>query len=119
MIKNIIFDFARTLAELKPEKTILKKYLKNKKIKKSKEQLIRAYDEVDNKTFYSSVKIKTFSQRKNFYKKYNKNLFEKLDLDSKLSYEFYNYFTKINKSWVLYPEVQLVLKKFQKNITFF
>ena len=46
-------------------------------------------------------------------------MFEKLDLDSKLSYEFYNYFTKINKSWVLYPEVQLVLKKISKKYNIF
>ena len=75
MIKNILFDFAETIAELKPTREdILEDFLVQKKIKISKQKIYQVYKYIDISLPYSSVKINNIVDKNNFYLKYNRTL---------------------------------------------
>ena len=125
LVKNVIFDFAGTIADLSPSSaTMLCGYLKEKEGIEIDEQLAtRAYDCVDRSLFYSSVKIHKNEQKGEFYKKYNdlilKNLglFEVVDNSNN---QLFEHFLSIKRHWVLKNDVKetfMALKSSGKSIS--
>jgi FMN phosphatase YigB (HAD superfamily) len=100
--KIIFFDFANTLGFLKPSsENLIYKFLKKKT---SKKKIKKAILELDNNIFYSSIKIKNYNEKKNFYIKYNKNLLFKLKLKKNCTENaklLFYYFQKFKRRWVI------------------
>lgn len=109
MIKTVVFDFADTIARLEPSKEkIMKQYLKERlSITISMEKIAQAYFYLQNFSFYSSVKIVTPEQKKEFYREYNKKIFSTLGILHHVEPfldDFFAYFIECNKHWVIKPE---------------
>ena len=109
MIDTVLFDFVNTLAYLSPSREkILQDFLKTKNIVSvDDQQIIKAFLETDEVKHYSSVNIKNEQERANFYQDYNKFLFDKLKLTC--HNDFYNYYKKTEKEWVLFDDVSETL----------
>ena len=111
MIKNLIYDFAGTLAYLQPSKeSILYYYLKKNNCRLEKKKIIEAYYKIDNDLFFSSIKINNKNKKKLFYKRYNRKLFKLLNLRNlQLSDNYYTYFVNLNKVWKIESRVKKFL----------
>ena len=117
MIKNLIYDFAGTLAYLHPSKeNILYNYLKKNNCRLKKKKIIEAYYKIDNDLFFSSIKINNKNEKKLFYHRYNRKLFKLLNLRNlQLSDNYYAYFVNLNKVWKIEARVKkFLLKKKRK-----
>jgi FMN phosphatase YigB (HAD superfamily) len=117
MIKNLIYDFAGTLAYLQPSKeSILYNYLKKNNCRLEKKKIIEAYYKIDNDLFFSSIKINNKNKKKLFYERYNRKLFKLLNLRNlQLSDNYYTYFVNLNKVWKIESRVKkFLLKKKRK-----
>ncbi|MDQ1339819.1 MAG: hypothetical protein QG567_974 [Campylobacterota bacterium] len=102
MIECVIFDFADTVCELNPSKEkILKDFLNLKNIQIDEKKIKIAYHFLNLELIYSSVKISNQKDKKEFYDRYNEKLFKFLAVDNILSEEFFDYFNKIEKKWIL------------------
>ena len=101
MIKTVVFDFVNTIAFKKPyREDILLEYCSREGIvSMSRSEVQKTYFELDEVMPYSSVNIKTKEQKKNFYKRYNEELFRKIKLNH--SDRFFDFYHSIEKKWVL------------------
>ena len=119
MIKNILFDFAETIAELKPTREdILEDFLVQKKIKISKQKIYQVYKYIDISLPYSSVKINNIVDKNNFYLKYNYQLFTMLGLvhfSEDINKEFLIFFLGIKKHWTVRNDLFELLKELKKD----
>lgn len=105
MIKNIVFDFAETIAELNPSKEqTLFEFLRKKEIDISIEKISEVYRYLDLLFPYSSVKIDSTTDKKDFYFKYNEKLFLLLGSShhsEELHIEFFNFIISQERHWNL------------------
>jgi HAD superfamily hydrolase (TIGR01549 family) len=119
MIKNILLDFAETIAELKPTREdILEDFLVQKKIKISKQKIYQVYKYIDISLPYSSVKINNIVDKNNFYLKYNHQLFTMLGLvhfSEDINKEFLDFFLGIKKHWTIKTDLFELLKELKKD----
>ena len=119
MIKNILLDFAETIAELKPTREdILEDFLVQKKIKISKQKIYQVYKYIDISLPYSSVKINNIVDKNNFYLKYNYQLFTMLGLvhfSEDINKEFLIFFLGIKKHWTVRTDLFELLKELKKD----
>ena len=122
MIKTVVFDFADTIAKLAPSKeTIVQKFIKERlSIDIPLEKIAQTYFYLQNVYFYSSVKITDISRKKEFYRDYNMRVFSNLGvlhlMEDYLD-DFFDYFTKNKKHWIIKPEALEVFNYLQtKNI---
>jgi len=119
MIKNILLDFAETIAELRPTREdILEEFLVQKKIKVPKEKIYQVYKYLDISLPYSSIKIKNIEDKNNFYIKYNYQLFTMLGLvhvTNNINKEFLGFFVQIEKHWVVKKKILNILEELKKD----
>lgn len=113
MKKNILFDFAETIAELKPTKEeVLRDFLVNKDVFFSEKSLYKTYKHLDMALPYSSVTINNSEDKKKFYLKYNNLLFKTLGLThlcENLNKEFFEFFLRTEKHWALKQGIEMML----------
>ena len=110
-VKNVIFDFAGTVADLSPSSgQMLRGFLKEKEgIDVDEKLAARAYDCVDRSLFYSSVKIHKNEQKSEFYKKYNDLILKNLglfDVVDNSKNQLFEHFLSVKRHWVLKDDVK-------------
>ena len=116
MIKTVVFDFADTIAKLVPSKELLvQSFIKEKlNLEIPIKRIEETYFYIQNLYFYSSVQIKDSSSKSKFYQEYNRKIFSNLGvlhLMEPFLDEFFEYFLKNKKHWIL-KEGVLELFKF-------
>jgi len=100
-IDTVLFDFSNTLAFITPRREeILSNFIDDNTT--SKEKILKAYIRTDEDLPYSSIKIKTPSERRLFYEKYNDLLFRRLGASN--GHNFYDYCSGIKREWELYED---------------
>lgn len=122
MIKTVVFDFADTIASLSPSKELLvQTFIKEKiNIEVPLKNIEETYFYIQNLYFYSSVNIIDSATKASFYEEFNKKIFSNLGLFHKLEPfidDFFEYFSKNRKHWVLKKDVKEILDFIQtKNL---
>ncbi len=125
MLLNFIFDFAGTLADLKPlSEEMLYNFLKeNYDLDIDIQKIQRAYECVDRNIFYSSVNVRSYEDKKDFYKFYNDIVLSNLALShivDNSKNQIFEYFISIKRHWVLKKDVKDTFKRLKdknKNIS--
>ena len=110
MVRNVLFDFAGTLADLKPHsETMLCNYAKETYNLDLEESVVKeAFSCMDRQLFYSSVKITDFEDKSKFYKQYNDRILQHLalsDLIDNSDNQLFHYFSSQKRHWVLKEDV--------------
>ena len=105
MIDTVLFDFVNTIAFLEPRREdILCDYVESRTgTKLNKSQVLAGFIRVDERMPYSSVKIRNFQEKKDFYNNYNDELFRELNLEE--SSGFCDYYYSVKKGWVLDSQI--------------
>lgn len=119
MIKNVVFDFAGTLADLHPSSAMmLCNYIhENYDFALDEEEAKKAFSSIDKQLFYSSVKIVDFENKSKFYQQYNDNVLKYLalfDLVDNSNNQLFNYFVSQKRHWVLKNDAISTLKELKK-----
>jgi len=117
MTSCVLFDFAETLAELSPSRSeIVAGYVAGVVgLQVSTNDIERAYKAVDVMHPYSSVKIRTQSDREAFYKTYNAHMLMLLGLSHCIDpLDLMNAFTQHKAHWQLKPSALSTLKLLQE-----
>ena len=119
MIKNVVFDFAGTLADLQPSSaTMLCSYIhENYDFTLVQEEADKAFSCIDKQLFYSSVKITDFENKSKFYQQYNDNILKHLalfDLVDNSKNQLFNYFISQKRHWVLKSDVLPTMEELKK-----
>jgi FMN phosphatase YigB (HAD superfamily) len=119
MIRNFVFDFAETIATLSPSREdILIDFLASKGVSVQKRKVRQIYNNLDTLLSYSSVDIDNPSSRKSFYLEYNKKLFQMIGvshLSKNIQSDYFNFFSGVEKHWVLKEGVRTLLKELKQN----
>ena len=110
MINTVLFDFVNTIAFLNPlkEDILLQYCQKENNIFLSRKMVEEVYTEIDSILPYSSVGIKSSSDKRSFYQEYNKQLFKRLGIGGFDG--FYDFYCSIEKEWALDRSVFEVFK---------
>lgn len=116
MIKNVIFDFADTIAEIHPKKQelVFKFFEEEYDLNIDKRKIVNNYKMLDHLMFYSSLKILSDNERYNYYKEYNKKLIMSMGLyhlSEGIETKLYEYFKYSNRKWILKPGVNAIFKR--------
>lgn len=110
--KLVIFDFADTIASLRPSKEeVLQNFiLKEIDVLVPIQRIHEVYHYATNLIFYSSVDIKDFKRKEEFYSEFNNNILSLLGLLHQVdSSKLYKYFTEHGQHWALKNEVKELL----------
>ncbi len=117
MTKCALFDFANTLAVLRPERLdVVSEHIERVSgIRVGREAIARAYNAIDMFMPYSSVKIYTAQQRSDFYREYNEKLLALLGVSHLVDPSgLYADFVNKKSHWVLKPHVLRVLRELRE-----
>ena len=116
MIKNIMFDFADTIAEIHPKKQdLVAQFFENEyNLNIEKRKIVNNYKILDHLMFYSSIKILSDNERCYFYKDYNKKLIMNMGLyhlSDGIEKKLYEYFKDSSRKWILKPGVNTLFEQ--------
>ncbi len=119
MIQNVFFDFAGTIADLKPSsEEMLCRYIeKNHGFKLDEKKAREAFACLDKHMFYSSVKVTDFESKSKFYQHYNDRVLQSLGLFDSVDNsenQLFNYFASCERHWVLKSDVKETFRKLKE-----
>ncbi len=111
MIKNVLFDFAGTIADLSPSsEDMLCSYVdKFCDFKLDKERAREAFACLDKHMFYSSVKVTDFDSKSKYYQHYNDMIIKSLGISDRVDNsenQLFKYFASHDRHWVLKSDVK-------------
>lgn len=111
MIKNVVFDFAGTIADLSPSsEEILCNYVeKFCDFTLDKERVREAFACLDKQMFYSSVKVTDFESKSKYYQHYNDIVLKNLGIYDRVDNtqnQLFDYFASYDRHWVLKHDVK-------------
>ncbi len=118
-LNNFIFDFAGTIADLSPSSAeIFREFLKeNYSIDSDIKMIEKAYDCVDRNLFYSSVNVRNYEDKRDFYKYYNDMVLKNLglfDLVDNKKNQVFEYFISVKRHWILKKDVRETFENLKK-----
>lgn len=114
MSRQVLFDFAGTLAELVPkrERIVAEFLLARAGMRLAPERIAQAYRYLDVLMPYSSVGITSASAREEFYRNYNRQLFLLLGAEhAASSADLYAFFRQARPGWESKPGAHLALER--------
>ena len=111
MIKNVLFDFAGTIADLSPssEEMLCSYVEKFCDFELEKEKAREAFACLDKHMFYSSVKVTDFDSKSKYYQHYNDMIIKSLGISDRVDNsknQLFEYFASRDRHWVLKPDVK-------------